>query len=91
LEASATGRISGESEAGFTVCTAAWRSEIDWVLIPESWGSREPNSSWDNVTGDGARRSSWTGDEAEGDPNTCILLPVAVSSACWRRRICSSW
>jgi hypothetical protein len=100
LADSSTGRISGDREAGFTVCVGS--DLIGWVLIGRSWASREPKSSWENVTGVGAERScsDCPGVEAADVERKTVIPPVNASSsrirssffACMSaKRISRSW
>jgi hypothetical protein len=81
LADSSTGRISGEREAGFTVCVGS-DLMMGWVLIGRSWASREPKSSCENVTGVGAVRSSdCTGVDAIDEDRKTVMPPVNCSSS----------
>ena len=70
---SATGRISGEREAGLTVRVG---SGMGCVVMEDRSSSLELKSSWENVTGVGARSCSAAGEEALEPLKTLILLPV---------------
>lgn len=85
-EASATGRISGDSEAGLTVRTAdsttGCESRVACVVC---FTSCEPKSSWEKVTGGGEENcSEWRGEE------TLVRRPVNCSSSRWSIRFLAS-
>jgi hypothetical protein len=55
---------------------------MGWVLIGTSGASREPKSSWENVTGVGAERSSnCDGVEAIDEDRKTVMVPVNCSSS----------
>jgi hypothetical protein len=84
----ATGRISGERDAGLTV-REGWVSRGEaWALMDDvvSAESRGPKRSCEKVTG----RGDWCGDAAVELPRKTAMVPVNCSSSRWSMRFLAS-